>query len=87
MLEAMSYGLACVVTDVGGIPSVINNGENGLLIEPGNIEMLTNTICMLLDDQQRIKEIGEHAYKTIVNEFDIKKNLKDLISIYFKLAG
>ena len=56
MLEAMSYGLACVVTDVGGIPSVINNGENGLLIEPGNIEMLTNTICMLLDDQQRIKE-------------------------------
>jgi len=40
-----------------------------------------------LDDQQRIKEIGEHAYNTIVNEFDIKKNLKDLISIYFKLAG
>ncbi len=48
LLEAMSYGLPVISTPVGGIPSLIESGVNGLLIEPGDIAGLTQSIGWLM---------------------------------------
>jgi len=40
MLEAMAWELPVVVTPLGGIAEIVTNGENGLLVDPGNIEKL-----------------------------------------------
>ncbi|UGB29477.1 glycosyltransferase family 4 protein [Metabacillus sp. B2-18] len=55
ILEAMSYGLPVVSTDVGSISSVVK-GENGLLVKAGDIEAIANSIICLLNDQQNIKK-------------------------------
>ena len=44
LLEAISYGMPIIATDVGDISSVVKNNDNGILIEPGNIEELYNAI-------------------------------------------
>lgn len=47
ILEAMSYSLPVISTRVGGIPEIIMNGKNGLLINPGDKEALYESIIKL----------------------------------------
>ena len=54
LLESMAYGLACVVTPVGGIPEVIVDGQNGVLTPVGNAdELAENLKSVLLDTSRR----------------------------------
>jgi glycosyltransferase involved in cell wall biosynthesis len=52
VLEAMAAGLAVITTRVGGIPELITDGTDGLLIEPGDTEGLKRSISALLDDNE-----------------------------------
>lgn len=61
LLEAMSWGLACVTTPVGGIPDVIDDGENGLLVPAGDTERLSKVIDALVHDRERILQLGDRA--------------------------
>ncbi len=47
-IEAMQQGIACISTNVGGIPDIVDNNFNGLNIEPGNSKSLANSIAYLL---------------------------------------
>ena len=42
ILEAMGYGLPIVTTNVGGIPQLVEEGKNGYMTEPGNIDCFVN---------------------------------------------
>jgi glycosyltransferase involved in cell wall biosynthesis len=48
ILEALCCGLPVISTNFGGIPEVVN-GENGLLVESGNIQQLTDAMCTMID--------------------------------------
>lgn len=50
VLEAMAYRRAVLTTPVGGIPDVIEDGRNGLLVEPGNVDALAQAILRLASD-------------------------------------
>lgn len=55
LIEALAAGLACVATDVGGIPEVVVDGVNGMLVPPGRPAELAAAIeLLLLDDQYRL---------------------------------
>ena len=58
ILEAMSYGKAIISTSVGGIPEIVKQNENGLLIEPGNLEQIEQSINNLLEHPELINEFG-----------------------------
>ncbi|TOG57259.1 glycosyltransferase, partial [Vibrio parahaemolyticus] len=51
ILEAMSYGLPVVASDVGGVRESVTHGYNGCLIPRGDVEYLKNTIDDLLHDK------------------------------------
>lgn len=70
LLQAMSCGISPVATDVEGTSELIIDGENGLLVPPGNPEKLAETILTLLEDEGRRKRIGANAREYIVNNYD-----------------
>ena len=61
LLEAMSVGKPIVATPVGGIPEVIDNGRNGLLVEP-DADVVAEAIEKLLKDEKLRTRLGHNAY-------------------------
>lgn len=82
LLEGMAYKNVPISTKVGGIPKVIENMENGILIEAGDKEKLYNSVKLLLSDKNLRNKLSNNARKTIVENFNIKINIKRLVEIY-----
>ena len=64
-LEAMASGLPIVASRSGGIPDLIHNGENGLLVEPGNVEELAGAIERVLENRDMRAELVTSGNKTV----------------------
>ncbi|MFW9973192.1 MAG: glycosyltransferase family 4 protein [Candidatus Odinarchaeota archaeon] len=65
LLEAMSHGLICFVTPVGGIKNIIINEYNGVFIDINNIGETVNKIIKILSDKGKREEIRKNAINTI----------------------
>lgn len=66
IVEAMACGLPVVAFDcLWGPRSIITDGEDGLLVENGNIEKMADTILSLINHPQRISEMGKNARKNV----------------------
>ena len=61
LLEAMSYGLAIVATSVGGVPDVVADGEQALVVAPGDAAALAAALGRLGADQQLRERLGAAA--------------------------
>ncbi|WP_445725690.1 glycosyltransferase family 4 protein [Flavobacterium sp.] len=79
-MEALASGLSVISTNVGGIPEVLDNGECGWLVEPGNPKMLAEAIneC-ITNDALRIKK-SEYGFQ-YVQQFDSKNLVKNFLNI------
>jgi glycosyltransferase involved in cell wall biosynthesis len=82
LLEGMSAGLAVISTDVGGIPEVIENEKNGLLIKAGNKIQITNSLIKVLTNNQLLEELGESARKSFLKSFNSKIMTNKVEEIY-----
>jgi len=69
MLEAMAMGVPVVATRVGGIPEVIQDNVNGLLVECRNPEMLAGAIKQLIDDNSLREKIGGAGHEKVKCSF------------------
>jgi len=71
IMEAMSYGLPVVSTNVGGVEDLVDNGHNGLICEPGNPVKLAGIMKQMMDfsSTERI-QIGKSGINKIKNEFN-----------------
>ena len=81
MLESMAWGLPVIVTPVGGIPEVIVDGQNGLLVAPGNKSQLVNAMQALIRDENVRISLGMNAHKS-VEHLDIHHYMKSLLHLY-----
>ena len=81
LLEAMSFGIAPIATPVGGIPDVLSDGENGLLVPPGDTIALTRAIEQLTSDSVLRRKLGEHARKS-VEPYSAEGYAEALVEIY-----
>jgi len=78
ILEAMSYGLPVIATNVNAIPELIEDGNTGILIEPGDANTLAGTVLKLLRDKQMRILMGQSARKSIQEKFDPRLKLAEL---------
>jgi glycosyltransferase involved in cell wall biosynthesis len=76
LIEAMACKKPVIGSRVGGIPYVIDNGENGLLVEPKNTQQLAHTITTLLKNSTLAKRLGENGYKKVIEKFTLEKQLR-----------
>ncbi len=82
LLEAMSAGLAVVATSVGGTPDVIEHGVDGLLVEPGNSEMLRSALVKLLGDDSLRQDLGRSARQKVVSSYSLPVIAERLREVY-----
>ena len=65
ILEAMSYGKPIISTNVGGIPEIVKNNENGFLINPGNFEQIESSIKHFIENPHDIEKFGNISLKIV----------------------
>ena len=82
ILESMGYGIPNISTNIAAIPEAITDGENGFVIEPGDINALAECMKKLILDKSLWKKFSQNAYKTAKEEFSIEAHIKQLIDIY-----
>jgi glycosyltransferase involved in cell wall biosynthesis len=73
LLEAMGCGLAVVASAVGGNKEIIQDGINGKLFPPGDIEQLVQIILFLAKDPDKTKQLGWQARQTILAKCSMEK--------------
>ena len=68
-LEAMDYKLPIVTTNIGGIPDIVTNGENGFVNDPEDADSLAESLCTLLGDASLRQKMGEAGYQKFKAKF------------------
>lgn len=82
LLEGMAWGQAPVVTPVGAVPEVVDDGENGMLVPVGDAGALAQALAGLLDDDARRTRMGDAARVTWENGYSMdgyRKRFDDII--------
>ena len=86
LLEAQSWGLACVVSDVPGNRAVVEDGFNGLVVPAGDEQALAQAILRLLADERLREELGRNARQRMISRFSIGGVARRLRGIYEQLS-
>lgn len=87
ILEAMACGRAVIGTRVGGMPDVIRDGVDGLLIPPGDVVKLANAIINLLNHPQHRDQLGTAARDRVLREFTPERELAAYRALYTALIS
>ena len=85
LLEAMASGCAVIGTSIGGIPFVIKDGHNGLLVKQKDSKELTKAIITLLKDKKKSQKLGNNAAGFVRKNYSLEKISKDFIKLYKEL--
>ena len=80
ILEAMAMELPVVSTNHSGIPEVITDGLNGVLVPPGDVEALACALAQLLRQPARRQQLGQAARQTVLEKFDLTHNVRKLLA-------
>ncbi len=75
LMEAMAMKLPVITTPVTGVPEIVDDGVNGILIPTHNEQALVEAILKLKNDPELRRVLGENARQKIEKRFDISKNI------------
>ncbi len=87
VLESMAAGAATVATDVGGIPEILTDGKDGLLIPAENPEALAAACRRLLDEKGLMETLGATAQLTVTERFAPRKIAQQWIDFLEPVAA
>lgn len=85
LLEAMACGMACVATRVSGSEDLIQEGSNGLLVEPDDYEAMAQALLTLLRDPERTALYGKAARETVEQHYTLQQIIDIYANIYHNL--
>jgi len=77
VIEAMAAKLPVVATKVGAVSEIIEDGKNGLIVDPAKPEQIAAKIQDLLNDEHLRRELGIQAHQTILFKFPMEKMIKE----------
>lgn len=85
MIEAMAAGLPIIASNVGGIPEVIKDNENGFLINPGDIEDMICKVNYLIENEDVRRKMKINNKALIESDYSLENNLGIIKEIYNNL--
>jgi glycosyltransferase involved in cell wall biosynthesis len=87
VIEAMAYGVAPVVTDSGGSPELVVDGESGIVVRSSDPESLAAGILKLYNDRELCARIGAAARERIAQHFRIEDTIQQTYELYSELVA
>ena len=87
LLDAMACSRAIAATSAGGIPEVVVDGENGLLVPPRDHAALAGAIVRLLNDQPLRRQMGEAGLARVRSRFTVERMVAGTADVYERVAG
>jgi glycosyltransferase involved in cell wall biosynthesis len=84
LVEAGNAELAIVASEVGGIPEIIEDKKSGLLVTPRDTEEIKSDIESLLNNPEKIRNLGKNLKEKIEKEFGFEKMISKTLDLYKK---
>ena len=87
LLESMACETPVICTNVGGMPEIVENGENGFIVQPYDSQELKTKIQYLIDNPDEVKRMGRNGRKKILEKFTWEKVAERCIGAYRELLN
>ncbi len=87
VMEAQATGLPVIASKVGGLPSLIEHGRTGFLVNPRSIEQLAEAIIDLLSHREKARQMGILAYKMAEKKYSSHLMVDRTVEMYKKVVS
>jgi glycosyltransferase involved in cell wall biosynthesis len=84
-IEALASGCPVVATRVGGVPDVVRDGEDGFLVELGDLEGLAGALNRLAADPELRRRLGEAGRERVLPRYAVERLIDDVDGLYRRL--
>lgn len=85
LMEAMAMEVPCVATWIAGVPELIRNGIDGLLVAPADEDALASAIARLMDDPELAMRLGKSGRERVLECYHLARNVESLAATFRKL--
>lgn len=85
ILEAMAAGRPVICSRIGGLPEIVDEGETGLLFQPGDAEDLARKIRYLWDHPDLCRQMGQAGREKVLREYSLQRYYDRLMAAYEKV--
>ena len=82
LVEASSQGLVCLSTNISGVPELLEDGQNGVVIPPDDPDALSHSLEMLIRDPALRHKLGAAAEQRVRREFDFQNSVDQLSDLF-----
>jgi glycosyltransferase involved in cell wall biosynthesis len=86
VIEAMASAIAIVANRVGGLPDLIIDGENGILVDSGRPDQMASAILGLAADEETCYSMQRKSHQFAVERFHMEEHADQLVSVYRSIA-
>jgi glycosyltransferase involved in cell wall biosynthesis len=87
LIEALAAGRPVVSTAVGGVPDVVENGETGFLVRPGDTHALAERLALLADDPALAARMGAEGRRRSLERYAVARLVDDVDALYRRLLS
>jgi glycosyltransferase involved in cell wall biosynthesis len=87
LMEAMAMEIPCVTTWITGIPELIRNAIDGLLVAPSDDRGLASAIALLMDDEDLRRRLGTAGRQRVMEKYDLRSNVARLATVFEEAAA
>lgn len=87
LLEGGAMGLPAIVTRVGGCPEIVKNGENGYVVDVGDVENYAVALSNVCGDQGKRSEMGRAARRQVEQSYSLRMTVDSYVALYGRAMG
>lgn len=87
IIESMCFGCVTIASDVGGIPEIITDEKDGILVPPKDSAAIAQKTAGIMNDPDRVNLIKQNAYQKILSNYSMDTVITELVSVYSEVAG
>src|SRR5438128_11858115 len=87
LLDAMACARPIVATRAGGIPEIVEDEVNGLLVPPRDARALADAIVRALNDEALRRRLGDAGLARVRERFTVERMVAETAAVYARVAG